>query len=380
MIVGEKSGHLFNPCQVPKSQRLPAKIWELLRRNVSFRCEVKKLHALDKRAKQETVEYGEIARQYNMATAEKDTALIAEWQSRFDAVKDRPIRRKACRVIETHKKMHPLAALALTWLVPEPLFAACRRREGQIEEGTGFSPDLNHPSWKWWKSNQPQGATSHDFVRGPELSGNFEEWLNWRPGLALFDCATPWNRLPKTFKSEFTRVWHEQYDRKDAFEFQYIHRPRKAESMTRADFARYLEFLDTITRHRLFAISPGILTTKDVSTAFERLQNRINKGLPESREHIFGSEAAWRHYLAIIEAKLSLREHIGGPDYKEKNSAEITNLVTNQRRNVLFGIRAIEKLMALVYPTFEFKTAVLVHSAPPRDKKKRRKPHPGHLK
>ncbi len=90
--MGKISGHLFNPCRAPKAQRLPAKIWELLRRSESFHREVEKLYDLDERARQETVAYGEIASHYNKAIAENDTALIAEWQPRYDAVKDRPIR------------------------------------------------------------------------------------------------------------------------------------------------------------------------------------------------------------------------------------------------------------------------------------------------
>jgi hypothetical protein len=372
--MGKELEQLFNPCRAPKAQRLPAKIWELLRRNESFRLEVKKLHALDKRAKQETVNYGGIARQYNKAIAEKDTALIAEWQARYDAVKDRPIRRKSPRVIDAHQKMHPLVALALTWLVPEPLFAACRQRNGQIEEGTGLSPDLNHPSWKWWKSNEPQGAIGHDIVRGPEIGRNFEEWQNWRPGLTLFDCATFWNRLPKSFKSEFVRVWRRCYDSQDAYEFKYLPPPRNTDNLTRDDFARYLDFWETVTHRRLFAVSLAILTTKDVGEVFARLQNRIKRRLPESRDYLFGTEAAWRHYLAITERKLSLARYIIGPGYKSKDSTEINEAVRNRRRNVQFGVKAIEKMISLVYPTFELKKIVVVHSAPRRDKMKRRKP------
>ena len=376
MIMGEKSKHLFNPCQAPEGQRLPAKIWELLRRNTVFCSEVQKLRALDKRARHETPKYSKIAIRYNRAVAGNDAALIAKWQPRYDVVKDRAIRAKAVSIIEAHQKMHPLAALALIWLVPEPLFHAYRQREAQLEEGNGLSPDLTHPSWIWWKSNAPQGAIGHRTVRGPEIGGNLEEWQRWRPGQALFECVTPWSHLPNSFKSEFVRVWEEQYDRKDAFEFEYVHLSSKVEPVSRTNFAKYLEFLDIVSRHRLFAVSPGILTTKDAGQAFERIQKQIKQGLPESRQHIFGSEAAWRHYLAIIESKLSLREHIGGPGYKKLNSADVTTLISNKRKNVHFGISAVEELIALVFPTFEFKKAVLIKSAPPRDKEKRRKISP----
>ncbi len=276
-------------------------------------------------------------------------------------------------VIQRDEKTHPLAALALTWLVPEPLFVACRKHKGQIQDGTGLSPDLNHPSWKWWKSNAPQGAIGHYIMRGPEIGGKFQEWQKWLLGQALFDCNTPWNRLPISFKSQFVHVWQQNYDMKDAYEFKYLHALRETDILSRDDFARYLDFWETVSRRRIFAISPAILTSKDVGDVFARLQNRIKRKLPENREHLFGSEAAWSHYLAIQERKLKLAEHILGSHYKVKNSAEITEKVRNQRRNVQSGVRAIKKLIALIYPRFEFQKAVLVRSAPRRDKMKRRK-------
>ena len=370
--MGTKSKRQFNPCAASKAQRLPAKIWELLRRNEPFRTEVKRLSSLDQRARKEASKYCAIASQYNQAIANKD-AKLAKYQQRYERVKHRPARSKAFALIESHQQMHPLAAVALQWLVPEPLFFANRKRDGHAEEGSGCFPDPNNPSWTWWRNDTPQGAVGHYRVRGPEIAGHFEEWQNWHLGQSLFQCETSWNRLPKSFKAEFIRVWRENYDSMDAVEFEYLHPPRTTAKLTRADAARYLNFWDIISRHRLFAISPAILTTKDVGDVFGRLQNQIKKSLPESREHIFGTESAWRHYIAIRESGLSLQAYIiaGNPTM---DSSEIRDKARNHRRNVQFGVKAIEDLIDLVYPTFQFKKAALVHSAPPRDKIKRRKP------
>jgi len=393
----------FNPCSPRKNERIPAKIWELLRRNDSFRRDVNRLRALDKRASKETEEYQEVARQFNLASDALAEALrqkkpptpkekiatlkahqAAAWQ-RLEPINSRPIRRQTFRLIENHRKTHPLAALALTWLVPEPeFFIRCKRR-GRIQEGHGFSPDLRDSSWSWRNAYVGRGRKlavkvgGESWTRGPgifapRLINPFPDWQNWRLGGALFDCTTPWNRLPKSFRSWFVRNWRKHYDSKDGYEFNYVRPPRKTDILSPAAAAEYWGFLETVSCNRLFAISPSLLTTKDVGAVFERLQNRIKKGLPESREHLFGSETAWEHYLALKERKLSLAEHIVGTDYRTIDSISVTKSVRDQRRNVQFGVNAVEKMIALVYPVFELKKAVLVHSAPPRDKKKRRKP------
>jgi hypothetical protein len=371
--MGAKLKSLFNPSSTPKVQRLPAKIWELLRRNDGFRQEVEKLWNLDQQAGEETKKYTEVVRRYNKAISDRD-ASRGEWQQHYDSIKDRPIRKNTFNLIEKHQKTHPLAALALLWLVPEPLFAASRVREGQLEEGTGLSPDLKNPSWVWWRSNEPQGAIGHYTMRGPEIGSHFEDWQTWQLGQKLFDYTTPWVRLPISFKSAFVRAWQQNYDLKDAYEFEYIYPPRQTDTLTPADFSQYLEFLETVMRRRLFAISPSILTTKDVNEVFARLQFQIKRSLPESRDHLFGTEAAWNHYLAIKERKLSFQEHIIGDEDRATPSTEITQKVRNHRRNVQSGVKTVEKLISLIYPLIDLKQMVRVRSAPPRDKTKRRKP------
>ncbi|MFZ0828833.1 MAG: hypothetical protein WAO02_15560 [Verrucomicrobiia bacterium] len=393
----------FNPCSSHKNERIPAKIWELLRRNSSFRRNVNRLRALDKRGAKETEEYQEVARQFNLATdalaealrqknsptlKEKIATLKAQqaaaWQS-LEPIKNRPIRRQTFRLIEKHRKTHPLAALALTWLVPEPEFFICCKRCGRIQEGHGISPDLRDSSWVWRNAYVGRGRklavkvggesrTRGPGIFAPRLTNPFPDWQNWRPGGALFDCTTSWNRLPKSFRSWFVSEWQNHYDSKDGYEFNYVRPPRRNDILSRDTAAQYWGFLETVSRARLFAISPTLLTTKDVGAVFERLQNRVKKGLPEGREHLFGSEAAWGHYLALKERRLSLAEHIVGADYQKEDSTIVTEKVRNQRRNVQFGVKAVEKMTALVYPVFELKNAALTHSAPPRDKKKRRKP------
>src|SRR5208282_5319094 len=76
----------FNPCDAPDEEQIPAKIWELLRRNFDFKKTVQQLLELDK-----------IAR----ATERRGP----EWK-------------QSCGIIAKPEISHPLAALALQWLVP----------------------------------------------------------------------------------------------------------------------------------------------------------------------------------------------------------------------------------------------------------------------
>ena len=373
----------FNPDNVPEFQRLAAKTWELLRRNGSFRQDVDNFCALDKRAMEETAKYIEFAALYNQTINERDGSRLSHIEQHYNSVKDRPLRNETFNFIGQLRQTHPLAATTLMWLVPDPKFTIVCEHNGRVREGRGTSPRLDDPSWLWkdvydGKGRRIPKVGGESWVRGPEISASsltspFTDWQNWRPGKGLFDCTTPWNKLPKSFKSRFLKEFKSNYDAQAAYEFHYVSPPRQSDNLKVEDAARYLEFFETVTQHRLFAISPTILTSKDVGKVFLKLQNQIKKGLPQSREHFFGSAAAWGHYLAIKEGKVSLARHIVGSKHHAVDATEITEIVRNNRKNVQAGVKAVEKLIALVYPVFDLKKAVLVHSSPPRNNDKRRK-------
>src|SRR6266487_4165756 len=86
----------FNPCSdVPEDEQIPAKIWELLRRNKYFRAAVQRLSELDSKERSDWTTHGK----YHGAA----------WQ-------------KSCRLVKRVQARHPFAGLALQWLVPEPFF------------------------------------------------------------------------------------------------------------------------------------------------------------------------------------------------------------------------------------------------------------------
>jgi hypothetical protein len=86
---------LHNPCSLDENEQIPAKIWELLRRNAAFRDTVQRLRELDAQESEYRTKPG----QYHGSA----------WQ-------------KSWELVEKVSENHSSAGVALQWLVPEPLF------------------------------------------------------------------------------------------------------------------------------------------------------------------------------------------------------------------------------------------------------------------
>lgn len=84
-----------NPGLLDENEQIPAKIWELLRRNQAFRSDVQRLAELDAKERNNWEKTG--------------TYHGAAWQ-------------KSYRLVKRIGASHPFAGVALQWLVPEPLF------------------------------------------------------------------------------------------------------------------------------------------------------------------------------------------------------------------------------------------------------------------
>src|SRR5688572_30716903 len=93
--MAESPPKIFNPCTLDENDQIPAKIWELLRRNPQFRAIVRRLNLLDAKERSNYEGTG----QYH------GPAWI-----------------KSFRLVERIESQHPFAGVALQWLVPEPLF------------------------------------------------------------------------------------------------------------------------------------------------------------------------------------------------------------------------------------------------------------------
>lgn len=84
--------HPHNPCSLDGNDRIPAKIWELLRRNDRFKKAVARLEELDNRPRLENDNVNRSSRAVGLA------------------------------MVHRLGEIHAFAAEAIQWLVPEPLF------------------------------------------------------------------------------------------------------------------------------------------------------------------------------------------------------------------------------------------------------------------
>ncbi len=139
----------FNPCNLTGEQedeQIPAKIWELLRRNTRFRADVERLRKLDGKERATYAASGK----YHGPAWEKSCALVREVEPR-----------------------HSFAHVALQWLVPETLLTVVRQtfgRDGkrirkQLCPLRPHHLDTPEKTWPWRNEESHLGWPE---VRGPE--------------------------------------------------------------------------------------------------------------------------------------------------------------------------------------------------------------------
>src|SRR5687768_16404366 len=93
--MAQPAPQLYNPCLLDEGDQIPAKIWELLRRNHYFRDAVQRLSKLDTKERSDWAK----TRKYHGSA----------WE-------------KSCRLVKRVEAQHGFAGVALKWLVPEPCF------------------------------------------------------------------------------------------------------------------------------------------------------------------------------------------------------------------------------------------------------------------
>ncbi len=380
----------LNPCSLDENEQIPAKIWELLRRNTEFKQAVERLRNLDRKARE---------------TNRSDS----EWK-------------ESCDIIADLKNSNPLAALALQWLVPEPRFFASRESDGQTEDGTGHSPDFKHDSWIWIKRNAPQGAIGHHNMRGPEVAAENPDWKNWQLGEALFNCETPWLHLPNSYQGVFWDIWQKKYACSETQEVAFADAwtsvraalsrtqkqldeanqslcvepgpatkignglsvrqiPQFQPRLTETECGHLLMLTELAAKSRIFAVPTTLLTKSDAVKSLRRLGALLTGSLPERRSHFFGTKAAWRDFVAVESRVLGetedsairhyvLKQHespalrdarqkVESADTPEKldiakqelQTAE-TNVLQSHSSDVRDNLDYIRKLSALIYPDF----------------------------
>ena len=135
----------FNPCTLVEDEQIPAKIWELLRRNERFRASVEQLRKLDNK---ERATYAASGKYHGPA-----------WK-------------KSCALIRKIEPVHSFAHVAFMWLVPEPLLTIVRltvARNGRSirKQLCALRPhhlDAPEKTWPWRSEESHLGWPT---VRGP---------------------------------------------------------------------------------------------------------------------------------------------------------------------------------------------------------------------
>jgi|GEM_PF-2254519 len=350
--MAEATEHPFNPCcDVPVDEQIPAKIWELLRRNVAFRKRVAQLRRLD-----------EIERSVHQQGKGYHGSA---WE-------------KSCALLRKVKPVHPFAHVAFMWLVPEPLLNICRltyARNGKLlrKQVCPLVPtQLDKPegAWLWRSEGSHLGWPT---VRGPEihlLTSNKRkrcdrvifrnEWRGWKPEAPLFDCDTPWPETPAGFRHAFMFLWRSRYDsrpdnpitrnRDDSpqpHETGFFRGWNLSDFNVTRDLAKVLTFDDLACNYRVFAVPRTILTKGTADAMGKWLAAELKQGneyygrllkrrLFNERE-LLGSGVEWREFL-------------------QASSASEKNTHFYRRR------RYLNSLIAKAYPCFDI--AALL--APPK--------------
>jgi hypothetical protein len=334
--MAEPSPRPFNPCLLDENEQIPAKIWELLRRNRDFRDVVRRLSILDFKERNDCEKSGK----YHGAA----------WG-------------KSWRLVERVNAQHPFAGVALQWLVPEPLFH-CRvaawprgkkwKQRGVfitrfLRVGEGVKPNVKDMGWVWRNLEKPDIA-GHPIRRGPEVywtKSRFKRlrsWVNpileWRRYPWPFTVEHSWTDAPAQFRREFHFIWRRQFDcrptnpltqdRRDSpspHETTFFHdwnlmSFRASGHLAQDDLYQVIRFKELADDFRVFAIPKTILTKASADAMGQWLSDELKKGSDLYGDllkgkllnecEMFGTTSEWTDWLphhAGLPAKVAKDTH-----------------------------------------------------------------------
>ena len=291
-MIAHTSQYPGNPCTLSENEQTPAKIWELLRRNKSFRADVERLIKLDAKERDDWKKTGKYHGE--------------AWK-------------KSCRLIGRIKGQHPFAGVALQWLVPEPLFhcyvsAWPRGKKWKkrpvfatrfIQTGKGLTPNIKDKHWVWRNEGKPDIA-GHPIRRGPEvhwtksrfkaLRSKVNPILEWKQYRWPFTTDHSWSDAPPQLRRDFLFIWRRHFDcrpknpisndRCDSpsphetnfFQGWNLLQRIMSNNCTMEDATRNVHFTDLANNYRLFAIPKTILTKATADEMGEWLAAEFKKG------------------------------------------------------------------------------------------------------
>lgn len=314
--------HPNNPCHasLPEAERIPAKIWELLRRNEKFHRAVSKLQHLDRLAK----EHRTIGQTWFAANS----------------------------LVKSLKSHHEFAGYALEWLVPEPWFEI---HHTVIEDGTdltgkqfvptkliklesGSTPDPTDAAhWQTFEAHGDFGADSRrniagcvPMVRGPIITftiaedvrlrgskvNGIQEWRDYHAGHGPFTLNDSWRDAPPGFRHIFCWLWRQRDSREknpltncrtdapEAHETNFFKGWRLFPALAKKnieheDAARAFMFEELAENYRVFAFPNSIRTRTEARRVADWLYNELALNLPTREPEIFGSALQWDILLTV---------------------------------------------------------------------------------
>lgn len=339
--------HRDNPYRpdLAEAERVPAKIWELLRRNDCFKKAVERLSVLDGRVRDVTKEITRLrASGVTLDAGSPDSEqLSVKCRERSEA------KFLASRVLENIGKVHSFAAAALQWLVPEPWFEI---RHEVIADGV----DLTGKQWVPTKAIRIEGGetpepndwqtfTAHGefdaesrrnhagcapMVRGPcitftvpddpRLQGDkvngIQEWRDYHSSHGQFTLADSWRNTPPGFKRTFCYLWRQRDSREqNPLTACRTDAPQEHEtsffngwslgacftknSFQEEDLARVLIFNDLADNYRVFAFPKSIRSRMEARRMADWLVEQLAAGLPAREPDVWGSSLQWDVLLTV---------------------------------------------------------------------------------
>jgi hypothetical protein len=364
----------FNPCgNENEDENIPAKIWELLRRNAAFRAAVQKLRKLDEQERSNWEKTGK----YHGASWNRSWRLVRDIEAK-----------------------HPFAGVALQWLVPEPLFhchlATWPRGKHWkarpvfgirfLRVGEGRTPNINDSIWVWRNPAKPDIA-GHAITRGPDVywtKSRFERLrskvnplLEWRRYNWPFTVEHSWRDAPPQFRREFEFLWRSRYDcrpknpitgtRSDSpepHETDFFENRRRKDSRasgaggsSKDDLVKFIRSKELADDYRVFAVPRQLLTRQAAKSAFEHLYKQVAVGLSDERQ-LFGTRGQWRDFLAVecfrsdseATRKHAIQSHLR-EGYGSK-SAPFRKACQTYETDVTGRVAYIERLRDLIFPGF----------------------------
>jgi len=368
--------HPHNPCSLDENEQTPAKIWEMLRRNDRFRKAVARLDELDKRPRLD------------------------------DSSPQRCPREIGLAIVERLGKSHSFAAVAIQWLVPEPLFeihhvailanldltseVTAPLATLKLQVGITANPE-DKAHWRTFETHGKEDAQTvtnfngRPWRRGPHIhlqtsdDSRFcdkvdpvQEWRAYFTDGRKFTVATPWRDAPPQFKREFCFLWRYLDSRTtNPITGTRIDAPREHEtgfffgwsllscvtghSFRNEDLTRAIIFDDLAKHYRVFAFPKSIRSRTEARRMGDWLVEQLcrlpdGNDLPRHESETYGTPLQWDVFLfagkcdddSLLNAYRSAKPQVKGTDRLRKWRKE--------RLNYIEHFRAIEHKVARIFP------------------------------